>query len=433
MVKFYQPVLFFLLVSFSLIRPAGALTAKLKLHQIIFFFLLVSFSLIRPIGVLSAAVCVADDPCKNLNTAYEKVNCYTDAVNICSSQRESMAAQVSYLSNKIELSNARIEASKLKIVQLEEEINDISDKIDKLEGSLTRISGLLLDRIVATYKYADINIVNILLTSTKFSGFINRFKYIQIVQAHNRRLLFQLQNSKINFQDQKSLREQKKIDLDATRRQLEKEEVILTVQKKEKELFLATTKNSEDKYRQELAAAKKEAEGIQQAASILSSAGVARHVNRGEVIGIMGNTGFSTGAHLHFAVYNLNESDLNKFNFGAGYENPLGVLVSRSMPFEPNSCDDVSPTNRTTKNVGSGSWEWPMGSPTISQCYGHTPWSWRYQAGIHNGLDMWDDANTMVKAVESGNAYTYRGGQSAGNGVFIFHGNGKMTLYWHLQ
>jgi murein DD-endopeptidase MepM/ murein hydrolase activator NlpD len=74
-----------------------------------------------------------------------------------------------------------------------------------------------------------------------------------------------------------------------------------------------------------------------------------------------------------------------------------------------------------------------MNNPAISQCFGHTPWSWRYQSKIHNGLDMYDDNDKLVHAPESGNAYTYRGGQSAGNGVFIFHDNGKMTLYWHLQ
>jgi murein DD-endopeptidase MepM/ murein hydrolase activator NlpD len=46
---------------------------------------------------------------------------------------------------------------------------------------------------------------------------------------------------------------------------------------------------------------------------------------------------------------------------------------------------------------------------------------------------MVDSNNILVKAVDEGNAYTYRGGQAKGNGVFIFHSNGKMTLYWHLQ
>lgn len=340
---------------------------------------------------------------------------------------------MTYLSSKIELTTLKISQGQEKVKQLQKEIENIGNKISSLENLLTKTSGMLLDRIVATYKYGDLSYLDLLLTTKQFSSFINRFKYVQTVQANNRRLLFQLQNSKENFKDQKELREEKRKELEIAQKQLESEQLALAVQKKEKELFLQTTRNSEDRYRQELAAAQREAEGIQKAASILSQAGVPKHVSKGDVIGLMGNTGFSTGAHLHFAVYNLSEGDLNKFNFNSGYENPVSVLKNRPLPFEPNSCDDVSPNDRQTKGIGSGSWDWPMVNPTISQCYGHTPWSWRYQSGIHNGLDMWEDDNIMVKAVDDGNAYTYRGGQSAGNGVFIFHGNGKMTLYWHLQ
>ena len=396
---------------------------------IILIFLILS----SPTNLLGVSSCPSSDPCKDMGSVFDKVSCYTNIVNICSTQRESMAAQVVYLTTRIELTKAKIETTENKIDQLEKEIEELSSKIGKLENSLTTITGVFINRIVTSYKLGEISYLNLLLTSRQFTDFFNRYKYIQTAQAHDRQLLFQLQNSKINFQDQKQLREDKKKELDNARKQLEKEQNTLASQKKEKELFLETTRNSESRYRQELAAAQREAEGIQQAASILSSAGVPKHVTRGEVIGVMGNTGFSTGPHLHFAVYNLKEGDLNKFNFNGGYENPTNVLVSKTLSFEPNSCDDVSPSGKITKSIGGGGWEWPMASPAISQCFGHTPWSWRYQPGIHNGLDMYDDINPLIKAVEEGNAYTYRGGQSAGNGVFIFHPNGKMTLYWHLQ
>lgn len=395
--------------------------------------LLVATVHIFPYPAFGASTCPTNDPCDGKSQAYEKISCYTDIVNICSSQRESMAAQITYLTTRIALTTTKIESAKIKIAELGEEIEEISGKIDNLETSLTQITQMFLDRVVATYKYGNVSYLDLMLSSTQVADFVNRYKYVQTVQNHDRKLLFQLQNSKVNFEDQKTLREDKKKELDQAKKQLEQEETALAVQKKEKEIFLETTKNSEAKYKQELAAAKKEAEEIQKAASLLSAAGVPKHVNRGDTVGIMGNTGFSTGAHLHFAVYNLRESDLNKFNFNSGYENPFNVLSSRNMPFEANSCDDVSPSQKTTKSIGGGSWEWPMSNPAISQCYGHTPWSWRYQAGIHNGVDMYDDANTLVKAAESGNAYTYRGGQSVGNGVFIFHDNGKMSLYWHLQ
>lgn len=402
-------------------------------QKLIFLVYFTIYLLLFSHSASAASSCPTDDPCKEKSDSSERVVCYTDIVNRCSAQRQSMTAQVVYLTTSIELTNAKIQNTKIKISQIEKDIETLTEKIENLENSLTNITKFLLDRIVATYIRGEKSYLSLLLTSNGFSDFVNRFKYMQKVQTNDRKLLFQLQNSKENFKDQKQQREEKKVELDLAKKQLEKEQVTLAIQKKEKELFLETTKNSEVRYKQELDAARREAEGIQRAASILSAAGVATRVNKGDVVGIMGNTGFSTGAHLHFSVYNLKESDLNKFNFNSGYENPFSVLSSRSVPFDATSCDDVSTNQKTTKSIGNGSWEWPMSSPTVSQCFGHTPWSWRYSTGIHNGVDMYDDANTLIKSVESGNKYVYRGGQAAGNGVFIFHDNGKMTLYWHLQ
>src|SRR3972149_321183 len=91
----------------------------------------------------SAAACPSDDPCKDKGDVNEKVACYSDIVNTCSAQRQSMAAQIVYLSTSIELTSAKIEATKAKIVQIEKDIVTISEKIDRLEASLTKITQIL--------------------------------------------------------------------------------------------------------------------------------------------------------------------------------------------------------------------------------------------------------------------------------------------------
>ena len=134
----------------------------------------------------------------------------------------------------------------------------------------------------------------------------------------------------------------------------------------------------------------------------------------------MGNTGFSTGPHLHFGVYNLSESNADSFNYFNNTVAPFDFLSSRGVSFQAQSCDDVS--SNINKTVGSGGVAWPMnGDIIITQCYGHTPWSWMYGAiNFHQGVDMYATGDISVHAVDEGEAYFYRGSSSFGNNVRIF-------------
>ncbi len=375
--------------------------------------------------------CSGDDSCKDIKDPISRSSCYNDLVNACSQTKQSLISQITYFTSKISLTSSQIEATEIKIAQLEDTIASLSGKISGLEHDLDKVSSVLLERINQTYKKGNTSYLSLLLSSKEFSDIFLRLKFIQIVQEHDKRILTQTQRAKVNYEEQKKLREEKQAEQESLKKELIAQQVLLNQQKQEKEVFLSQTRNNEDRYQQLLAEARREASEIQKAISILAQAGVPKRVSKGDPIGLMGNTGFSTGAHLHFGVYNLSESDLSKFNFDSGYDNPFNFLESKSVNFDSTSCDDIP--SSTTKSVGSGSWPWPMENPNISQCFGHTPWSWRYRIGIHNAIDMWNNSNIVIRTVDDGNAYTYRGGQSAGNGVFIFHNNNKMTLYWHLQ
>lgn len=189
------------------------------------------------------------------------------------------------------------------------------------------------------------------------------------------------------------------------------------------------TKNSEVEYQKRLSDALRELGQIQKAAKFLIST-VPRSVDKGDVIGLMGNTGYSSGAHLHFGVYNI--SKLEDYSYYSNYENPSNILQSRSV-FWNTGCGSDS---RGSTVTGDGSFDWPMSTDNlyISQGFGTTCWAWMYNGNPHPAFDMVGPLDSVVKAVEKGEAYICRNCTGDGaNGVFIIHPNDKMTLYWHLQ
>lgn len=370
------------------------------------------------------------NPCGKIDT-----DCLSTRKQTCEKEKKSLTNEIKLADYRIALTQAQIAETTNNIDRLEAEIASISGKIDNLESSLTTLSNVFIERIIASYKNSTHNNLGLLLfSSNKLYDLLVNLRYLQIVQRNDQKILIIVETTKINYTEQKKIREEKKEQLSQLKVQYENQKVQLSRQRRDKENFLATTENNEQRYQNLLAEAQREMDQIQRAAAFIFQQGTKKHVGKGDVIGVMGNTGYSFGAHLHFGAYSLNEDNRTNFNFCQNTENPFNYLSSQNLPFDGKSCDDVS--QNQNKTVGSGGWNWPMSNPTVSQCYGHTPYYYLYPSCgyTHTGVDMYDNQNTIVRAVDEGDAYICRNCLGdGGNGVFIFHSNGKMSLYWHLQ
>src|SRR3989344_418085 len=360
---------------------------------------------------VSAQVCSGKDDCQN------KIKEYEEKLSATRAQKTSLSSQIDLMETKIELTRARIQNTQHIIEETQIEIEELGGKIDRLNSSLDHLSQILLQKIVEGYKHKEVGIMEIFFAPDA-NTLANQFKYLQLAQENDRRLAVQTQQIKVNYSEQKDLRETKITELETLKKTLDAQTAELGYQRQSKERLLIDTKNDEATYQTLLARARAEFAAIQ---GIVSGAGTEtklRDVSKGEAIAtiISGSSCNSSGSHLHFIVQE-GGTVINPFNKLKPVDS---VNKSGGDPFNP-----------------SGSWDWPV-PPTINLHQGYGVTSYVQSGGLydfHNGIDITGSSYDVV-AVEAG--ALYRGSYSGNGGctlpyVRVNHTDSNIsTLYLHV-
>jgi murein DD-endopeptidase MepM/ murein hydrolase activator NlpD len=319
-----------------------------------------------------------------------------DRIAELSQQGETLQVKVDELKNEIARANTEIELTEVKLEELRQ-------RLVKAEAELERQKLLLKATLQAIYERSGASTFELLMATDNLTCFLNEQEYLGQLQSAVKQSTDQVIKLKQQIEAEKTTQEELLL-------KQKQQRSVVDAKRAEEQAILDATQGEESKYREVVSqqlAALEEAE--QELAALLAAGSYVSYgpIGRGQVLGALGSTGFSTGPHLHFQVYR-NGSTVNPSAGGSTIINGYG---------------------------------WPLfgGVGYISQSYGcvASPWYYAVQCNggsgsFHNGMDIAASAYTPVVAAASGEVIFKGCRAGLGYVVVVDHGSGWQTWYPHM-
>lgn len=375
----------------------------------------------------------SDDIGRQLQDKQAEIQRLENQLTVSQNQEKSLKSELKLIDGQTQVTILKIEETTLKIEKLKREISDLSERIDRIGATLDSLSELLLKRIIQTYKYSsNVSSLDLLFSSRGFADLLERLKYIQIIQTYDKKKLYELQATKLAYNDQKQDKQSRQTEAEKLNKQLEVYKTQLAQQKKAKDELLRETQNDENRYQQLIAKLKADADSLARA---LAGGGVKLgSVARGDRIAVVGNSGCSSGSHLHFEV--ITPAHIDGGKIVDENNQPIGWGLDHRADPRPfiEQGKFIKPVAEYTDNDAC-SYD---NGPDCKNGDISTRFKQSYFLGTHTGLDIADYYGAPIYAAEGGDSYAFADTKACyltgtvGKGVAVDHHNGIVTLYWHI-
>jgi len=167
-------------------------------------------------------------------------------INTFSNQIAIFNAQINKLQVEINITQDDVSQTKVEIIQLEYGIEETGEDIIYQKDNLAVIIQLIAE-------YDQTSQLEMMLQSDDFSDFFSQMTYLDNLQSGVREKVNRLKTLKVKLGQDKETKEDKKVNLENLKSQLDNQKWSLASQRNSKEALLGYTRGEEKKYQQMLA------------------------------------------------------------------------------------------------------------------------------------------------------------------------------------
>jgi hypothetical protein len=285
----------------------------------------------------------------------------------------------------------------------ENQLGELQDKIENLSSEMQRSTNLLykMSMGIPTFLEQNTNFEDTMIKQEQTKSIVQIIKsnIIEVKALESdvnlqKAEILKKENELLDFQSQKQAQTQN----------LELQQQGLAWQKQNKEKLIEQSKSQQsvlslDKEALNIKIIEVEKKLNELRARALSLPASGTPVVAGQVIGQQGNTGYSTGSHLHFEY---------KLTAGGDRVNP--EAYRSTFAFQP------------------------MDKMILTSGYGNRCFTYngKQTCDFHTGSDYVNYFGAPIYAIKAGKV-DYYCDSYGGLGAIVFHNDGSRSLYWHIQ